>query len=34
VTNVRYFMRDTPATMGAKVLTMGTNRASTMVLAP
>jgi hypothetical protein len=27
-------MRDTPATTGANVRTMGTNRASTIVLAP
>ena len=27
-------MRDTPATIGVNVRTIGTNRASTMVLAP
>ena len=34
VTNVRYFMLLTPATIGVNVRTIGTNRASTMVLAP
>ena len=34
VTNVRYFMLPTPATIGAKVRTIGTKRASTIVFGP
>ena len=34
VTNVRYRMVPTPATIGANVRTMGMKRASTMVLGP
>ncbi len=34
VMNVRYLMRPAPATMGAKVRTMGTKRARTIALGP
>ncbi len=34
VRKVRYFMRPAPATMGAKVRTMGTKRARTIALGP
>ena len=34
MTNVRYCILDAPATMGAKVRTMGTNRARMIVLEP
>ncbi len=34
VTKVRYFMVPTPATIGAKVRTIGTNLARTIVLTP